>query len=177
MSLNASSFAPYVSSSSQAKAHHSYPFLSRNKSHSRTKAPPPDDPGYPSNQPSTSRFGRSSWFPTQPSTREVTSYQSGGVPTWETAIGGGSGANEEVESQMQNQWETRYGMRVDLLAAWAYVLGPISGALHIFPFLQSSFDLTESPNLAFCMLIMETHNDFVRFHGVPALLCPLFCSA
>lgn len=174
MSLNASSFAPYVSSSSQAKAHHSYPFLSRNKSHPRTKAPPPDDPGYPSNQPSTSRFGRSSWFPTQPSTREVTSYQSGGVPTWETAIGGGSGANEEVESQMQNQWETRYGMRVDLLAAWAYVLGPVSGAL---PFLQSSFDLTESPNLAFCMLIMETHNDFVRFHGVPALLCPLFCSA
>ena len=103
----------------------------------------------------------------------MTSYQSGGVPTWETAIGGGSGADEEVESQMQNQWETRYGMRVDFLAAWAYVLGPISGAPHIPRFLQSSFDLTESPNLAFCMLIMETHNDFVRFHGVPALHCPL----
>ena len=99
-----------------------------------TKTPPPDDPVYPSNQPSTStsRFGRS-WFPTQPSTREVTSYQSGGIPTWETAIGGGSSADEEVESQMRNQWETRYGMRVDFLAAWAYVLGPISGAPHISP--------------------------------------------
>jgi hypothetical protein len=58
----------------------------------------------------------------------VTSYQSGGIPTWETAIGGGSGADEEVESQIQNQWETRYGMRVDLLAAWAYILGPVTGA-------------------------------------------------
>ena len=98
-----------------------------NVSASLNKAPPPDDPGHPSRQPSSSRFARP-WFPTQPPTREVTSYQSGGIPTWETAIGGGSGADEEVESQIQNQWETRYGMRVDLLAAWAYVLGPVTGA-------------------------------------------------
>jgi len=50
---------------------------------------------------------------------------------------------------MRNQWETRYGMRVDFLAAWAYILGPIS---------------------AFCMLIMETHNDFVRFHAYQSAL-------
>ncbi|KAI0002084.1 hypothetical protein BJV77DRAFT_938141, partial [Russula vinacea] len=110
--------------------------------------PPPDDPGHPSRQPSTSRFART-WFPPQPSTREVTSYQSGGVPTWETAIGGGSGADEEVESQIQNQWETRYGMRVDLLAAWAYILGPVT---------------------AFGLLVMETHNDFIRFHAYQSAL-------
>jgi len=122
MSLRASEFAPYT--------------------------PPPDDPGVPSNQPPTSRFARP-WFPAQPSTREVASYQSGGIPTWETAIGGGSGADEEAEAQIQNQWETRYGMRVDLLAAWAYILGPVS---------------------AFCMLVMETHNDFVRFHAYQSAL-------
>ena len=65
----------------------------------------------------------------------MTSYQSGGIPTWETAIGGGSGADEEVESQVQNQWETRYGTRVDLLAAWAYILGPVTGARHSSNFL------------------------------------------
>lgn len=90
------------------------------------KTPPPDDPGHQSRQPATSRFARP-WFPAQPSTREVTSYQSGGIPTWETAIGGGAGA-DEAESQIQNQWETRFSMRVDLLAAWAYVLGPVTGA-------------------------------------------------
>ncbi|KAH9969030.1 hypothetical protein BC827DRAFT_1167124 [Russula dissimulans] len=122
MSLNASSFAPY--------------------------APPPDDPGHPSQPPSTSRFARP-WFPTPPSTREVTSYQSGGIPTWDTAIGGGSGADEEVEAQIQNQWQTRHGMRVDLLAAWAYVLGPVS---------------------AFFLLVVETHNDFIRFHAYQSAL-------
>ena len=91
------------------------------------KAPPPDDPSHPSHPPSTSRFARP-WFPAQPPTREVTSYQSGGIPTWETAIAGGSGADEEAETQIQNQWETRYKMRVDLLSAWAYILGPITGA-------------------------------------------------
>ncbi|KAI9457713.1 hypothetical protein F5148DRAFT_1221880 [Russula earlei] len=115
MSLNASSFAPYT--------------------------PPPDDPGHPSHQPSTSRFTRP-WFPTQPSTREVTSYQSGGIPTWERPL-------EEAESQIRNQWETRNGLRVDLLAMWAYLLGPVS---------------------AFWLLVMETHNDFVRFHAYQSAL-------
>ena len=57
----------------------------------------------------------------------MTSYQSGGIPTWETAIAGGSGADDEAEAQAQNLWETSYNMRVDLLATWAYMLGPISG--------------------------------------------------
>jgi hypothetical protein len=132
--------------------------------------PPDDDHGHQSRQPATSRFARP-WFPTQPSTREVTSYQSGGIPTWETAIGGGSGADEEVESRIQNQWETRFGMRVDLLAAWAYVLGPITGALLLC--FWWSFD-NASFNIAFGLLVMETHNDFIRFHGAqvrPCVLC------
>ncbi|KAH9985386.1 hypothetical protein BJV74DRAFT_886267 [Russula compacta] len=135
MSLSASSFAPYT--------------------------PPPDDPSFPPQQPSTSRFARP-WFPAQYSSREATSYQSGGIPTWETSIGGGSGAAEEAEAQIQNPWETRYSTRVDLLAAWAYVLGPVS---------------------AFCLLIMETHNDFVRFHAyqsalltTPLILLRIFAS-
>jgi hypothetical protein len=123
MSLSASSFAPYVSPCSRRVAFGSHSSLLS----SLNKTPPPDDPGHQSRPLATSRFARP-WFPAQPSTREVTSYQSGGIPTWETAIGGGAGADEEAESQIQNQWETRYGMRVDLLAAWAYVLGPVTGA-------------------------------------------------
>jgi hypothetical protein len=132
MSINASSFAPYVSSRSRAPIfgpHSSFlSYLTYN-----LKTPPPDDTGHQSRQPATSRFARP-WFPPQPSTREVTSYQSGGIPTWETAIGGGSGADEEAESQIQNQWETRFGMRVDLLAAWAYVLGPVTGARYSYAY-------------------------------------------
>lgn len=33
---------------------------------------------------------------------------------------------EEAESQV-NQWESKLGLRVDVMAALAYVLGPISG--------------------------------------------------
>ncbi len=36
----------------------------------------------------------------------------------------------EVESGI-NAWETAYGMRVEILAAFAYLLGPISGQSEI----------------------------------------------
>lgn len=55
-----------------------------------------------------------------------TSYQSGGIPTFGTSNSGGAGNAEAVEAQ-NNQWETRYGMRVDVLAAACYLLGPITG--------------------------------------------------
>ena len=64
-------------------------------------------------------------------------------------------------------WETRYGLRVDLLAAFAYLLGPISGACfadlptHIY----TQCLLTMIAHAALTLLIMETYNDFVRFHG------------
>ena len=41
-------------------------------------------------------------------------------------MAGGAGAVEGSEEQ-QNQWETRYNTRVDVLAAFAYILGPLSG--------------------------------------------------
>ncbi|GAW03668.1 hypothetical protein LENED_005408 [Lentinula edodes] len=48
-----------------------------------------------------------------------------------------------------NQWETRYGTRVDMLSAFAYILGPLS---------------------ALAVLIIETQNDYVRFHGYQSAL-------
>ncbi|KAK0465169.1 uncharacterized protein EV420DRAFT_943902 [Desarmillaria tabescens] len=103
-------------------------------------APPPDDPSYTS----SSRAATRAWFPPH----AETSYQSGGVPSFGTAVSSGLGSSEEVEGQ-QNQWETRYGHRVDVLAALAYLFGPIS---------------------AFILLIIETHNDFVRFHAYQSAL-------
>ncbi|KAI0312621.1 hypothetical protein OF83DRAFT_1066852 [Amylostereum chailletii] len=127
-------------------------------------APPPDEPLINGNtQTPSSRFTRP-WFPTQASSsREVSSYQSGGIPAWDTSAASGFGS-EDIEDQanQQNMWETRFGMRVDLLAAFAYVLGPLS---------------------AFALLILETHNDYVRFHAyqsalltTPLLLLRIFAS-
>ena len=56
------------------------------------------------------------------------SYQSGGIPSFNTSQAGGLGALEDAEAESPaNLWETRYGLRVDVLAAWAYLVGPISG--------------------------------------------------
>ncbi|CAE6501026.1 unnamed protein product, partial [Rhizoctonia solani] len=53
-----------------------------------------------------------------------------------------------------NEWETRFGWRVDVEAAVAYLGGPITALL---------------------LLILETSNDFVRFHAYQSalLLTPL----
>ncbi|KAL0951171.1 hypothetical protein HGRIS_007902 [Hohenbuehelia grisea] len=105
-------------------------------------APPPDEPA-PSSQPIVRP-----WFPSQ-SGDAGTSYQSGGIPTFNASMsGGGPSHAEEAEGQI-NQWETRYGMRVDMLAAVAYLLGPISALL---------------------VLIIETQNDYVRFHAYQSAL-------
>lgn len=96
------------------------------------------------------------------SSRSVdTSYQSGGIPTFNTSVAGGAGAAEDVEGQT-NQWETRYGMRVDVLAAVAYLLGPISGVWNAI-----GFQIMHTLNvcLALALLVTETQNDYVRFHG------------
>ncbi|KAI5835534.1 hypothetical protein K523DRAFT_368215 [Schizophyllum commune Tattone D] len=116
--------------------------------------PPPDDPAA---RASTSRASRP-WFPSHTSSNTdtnvvspvygTTSYQSGGIPTFGDSASGGLGAVEDAESQ-QNQWKTRYGMRVDVLAAFAYILGPVS---------------------ALVLLIIETENDFVRFHAYQSAL-------
>lgn len=48
------------------------------------------------------------------------------MPTFNDSQAGGAGAVDAAESQT-NQWETRFGMKVDALAAFTYILGPISG--------------------------------------------------
>ncbi|GLB36165.1 hypothetical protein LshimejAT787_0304530 [Lyophyllum shimeji] len=135
MSSNFASFAPYT--------------------------PPPDDPAYTSSA-TTGAPGRP-WFPSHSfHVHETdTSYQSGGIPTFGTSAAGGVGVAEMSEAQV-NRWETRYGWRVDILAAAAYLLGPIS---------------------ALALLILETQNDFVRFHAyqsalltTPLLLLRIFVS-
>lgn len=45
-------------------------------------------------------------------------------------------------------WETSLPLRVDMLAPFAYLFGPIS---------------------AFALLVGETKNDYVRFHGTSIL--------
>ncbi|KAK0233227.1 hypothetical protein IW262DRAFT_61523 [Armillaria fumosa] len=119
-------------------------------------APPPDDPSYAS----SSRPARA-WFPPH----AETSYQSGGVPSFGTAASGGLGSSDEVEGP-QNQWETRYGLRVDVLAALAYLFGPISGECRLGFRVPSSL----IPSIAFLILIFETHNDYVRFHAYQSAL-------
>ncbi|KAL4243580.1 hypothetical protein ABKN59_001217 [Abortiporus biennis] len=105
--------------------------------------PPPDDPSYTA---SSSKPTSRAWFPPQ----SVTSYQSGGLPTFNTSQGGGAGAVEDAEQENgTTAWETRFGTRVDLMAACSYLLGPISALL---------------------LLILETHNDYVRFHAYQAAL-------
>ncbi|TBU35236.1 hypothetical protein BD309DRAFT_997743 [Dichomitus squalens] len=111
--------------------------------------PPPDDPSYPG---STSRGSARAWFPSGAASgsQQPTSYQSGGIPTFNTSQAGGAGALEDAEAEnVNNLWETRHGLRVDLLAASAYLLGPVS---------------------ALTLLIVETYNDFVRFHAYQSAL-------
>ncbi|KAG8901322.1 hypothetical protein FRB99_005398 [Tulasnella sp. 403] len=57
----------------------------------------------------------------------------------------------EVEAQegRVNEWETRFGWRVDVIAAAAYILGPIT---------------------ALAFLILETHSDYIRFHSYQSAL-------
>ncbi|KAJ3734881.1 hypothetical protein DFJ43DRAFT_1062036 [Lentinula guzmanii] len=125
MSSNLASFAPYM--------------------------PPPDDPEYSghSKAPSSKPPSRSRpWFPRQQSSQGV-SYQSGGIPTFNDPQTSGFGNSVSEELDSHNQWETRYGTRVDMLSAFAYLLGPLSALL---------------------VLIVETQNDYVRFHGYQSAL-------
>lgn len=46
-------------------------------------------------------------------------------------LDGVGGAVNRYEEDAANQWETRFGARVDILAAFAYLLGPISGTHNI----------------------------------------------
>ncbi|KAF4572902.1 hypothetical protein EYR36_007412 [Pleurotus pulmonarius] len=105
--------------------------------------PPPDDPSRGPSSASSSRPSARAWFPNT----EDTSYQSGGIPTFNASMAG-SGPQVDEDANV-NQWETTYGLRVDVLAAVAYLLGPFS---------------------ALVLLILETQNDYVRFHAYQSAL-------
>lgn len=112
------------------------------------QTPPPDDSSYRSAPSSSSKA--QSWFPVHSSSRGTEiSYQSGGLPTFNNSISGHEDTQEDVQ---QNQWETSYGMRVDVLSAFAYILGPISGELYKYKRLFRrvmicfSFDITCAGN-------------------------------
>jgi hypothetical protein len=126
---------------------------------------PPDDPAY--TRPSTSTTAHPSgsrvWFSAASRTQPETSYQSGGIPTFDSSQSGGLGAAEDAESQ-QNQWESSLGFRVDVMAAVAYLFGPLSG--EILSIYLSDIFPNLSLRVAFLVLILETKNDYVRFHGV-----------
>lgn len=88
--------------------------------------PPPDDPAATRNQSATRP-----WFPahasSSPSPANM-SYQAGGIPTFATAQAGPSTGHVEEGLNPSNLWETRFGWRVDVLAAVAYLGGPFTGA-------------------------------------------------
>ncbi|PVG03366.1 hypothetical protein CPB86DRAFT_695809 [Serendipita vermifera] len=115
-------------------------------------APPPDQPS--DTNASSNGHPRASWFQRPiAAVQGYSSYQSGGIPTFGgeqpgiTGFGGGGGIDEEQGPS--NLWETRFGWRVDVEAAFAYLLGPVSALL---------------------LLILETNNDYVRFHAYQSAL-------
>ncbi|KAG5221889.1 actin [Salix suchowensis] len=118
------------------------------------QTPPPDDPSHGPLS-ASSRPSARAWFPNT----EDTSYQSGGIPSFNTSMTGGGPQVDEGANV--NQWETTYGLRVDVLAAVAYLLGPFSGAFNTIHFRESL--TTACPALV--ILILESQNDYVRFHG------------
>ncbi|EIW86702.1 hypothetical protein CONPUDRAFT_95480 [Coniophora puteana RWD-64-598 SS2] len=110
--------------------------------------PPPDDSRLTNPSGSTVKSKSRPWFPSHGSSLgPESSYQSGGIPTFNN-VTAPEAAQDPVEDQ-RNQWQTRLGFRVDILAAFSYILGPIS---------------------ALAVLILETHNDYVRFHAYQSAL-------
>ncbi|WRT68408.1 uncharacterized protein IL334_005384 [Kwoniella shivajii] len=127
--------------------------------------PPPDVPS--TDPPETSsKKGKAKrpWFTRDPSSYATNSYQSGGSVSDPTSIaqaysndpeaagllnGSGSGGPAFGEGDRVNAWESRFGWRVDFMAAATYLGGPVTALL---------------------FLILETQNDYVRFHAYQSAL-------
>ncbi|KAK6910478.1 hypothetical protein I204_03487 [Kwoniella mangroviensis CBS 8886] len=129
--------------------------------------PPPDVPSTDPPESSTKK-GKSKrpWFTRDQSSYATNSYQSGGSisdPTSQAQAysndpeaagllnGSGSGMGNGAfgEGDRANAWESRFGWRVDFMAAAAYLGGPVTALL---------------------FLILETQNDYVRFHAYQSAL-------
>ena len=122
--------------------------------------PPPDEPSAipPQSTPVKVATRASAWLqapastpatyanatPNAAASANQHSYQAGGLPTLGHSPGGGitgfgGGAGMREEEGITNHWETRFGWRVDVLAAVAYLGGPVSGTsllLHEHPFIN-----------------------------------------
>ncbi|WVF72814.1 hypothetical protein IAT40_007632 [Kwoniella sp. CBS 6097] len=141
--------------------------------------PPPDVPSTDPPETSSRSKGKSKrpWFNRDPSSYGANSYQSGGTlsdptsvpqaytndPESQAFLSGGAGGSSSSASQgfgasggmgggdgdRANAWESRFGWRVDVMAAVAYLGGPVT---------------------ALAFLILETQNDYVRFHAYQSAL-------
>ncbi|WVO23048.1 uncharacterized protein IAS62_004393 [Cryptococcus decagattii] len=129
--------------------------------------PPPDvpstDPPEVSSTKSKSKpKSKRPWFTRDPSTYNTSSYQSGGTVSDPTAVAeaysndpesvaflGSASGRGALENERANAWESRFGWRVDVMAGAAYLGGPVTALL---------------------LLILETRNDYVRFHAYQSAL-------
>ncbi|KAK4683435.1 hypothetical protein P7C73_g6830, partial [Tremellales sp. Uapishka_1] len=128
-----------------------------------TDQPPPDVPSTDPPSESSRVKGKSKrpWFSRDPSTYGNT-YQSGAGTTDPSSssqaftndpesaafLQGANGSNGYGDERA-NAWESRFGWRVDVMAAASYLGGPVTALL---------------------FLILETQNDFVRFHAYQSAL-------
>ncbi|BEI86792.1 hypothetical protein CcaverHIS002_0701380 [Cutaneotrichosporon cavernicola] len=105
--------------------------------------------------------GKKPWFSRDSS---YSSYQAGGstsdptvqaqaysndVESQAYAYGNGGHSGASASEDRVNAWESRFGWRIDMMAAAAYLGGPLSALL---------------------LLILETQNDYVRFHAYQSAL-------
>jgi len=120
-------------------------------------SPPSSPPASQTLLPRTSK-PKTNWF--SPSTYTSNSYQSGApVASLDETHASSEGYSTQNYHDAEGgtlsgpeAYETRFGWRCDMEAAAAYVLGPV---------------------LAILLLIVETNNNYVRFHAWQSLL---FCS-
>lgn len=110
---------------------------------STTDQPPPDVPSTDPPEVSTKSKPKSKrpWFTRDPSSYNASSYQSGGTVSDPTAVPqaytndpesaaflGSAAGGGALENDRANAWESRFGWRVDVMAAAAYLGGPVTGA-------------------------------------------------
>lgn len=117
--------------------------LTRSLPCATTDQPPPDVPSTDPPEVSTKSKPKSKrpWFTRDPSSYNASSYQSGGTVSDPTAVPqaytndpesaaflGSAAGGGALENDRANAWESRFGWRVDVMAAAAYLGGPVTGA-------------------------------------------------
>lgn len=147
---------------------------------STTDQPPPDVPSTDPPEVSTKSKPKSKrpWFTRDPSSYNASSYQSGGTVSDPTAVPqaytndpesaaflGSAAGGGALENDRANAWKSRFGWRVDVMAAAAYLGGPVTGAWDAVSLRTRWLRTPMLTTAALLFLILETRNDYVRFHG------------